>query len=129
MFSGKLVFAQPMDFPPPHTFRRCVARHSPGYRTKTCSRLDQFLCMAFAQLTFRESSRDIEARLRAQKSRLSHRGVRGRVARGNLADANEARGWRIYLVFANALIAEARRSLEASRSWTAASPISRDCIG
>ena len=109
MFSGKLVFAQLMDFLPLHTFRRCVARYAPGYPTKTFSHFDQFLCMAFAQLTFRESLRDIEVCLRAQESRLYHLGIRGHVARSNLADANEARDWRIYQDFANALIAEARR--------------------
>ena len=109
MFVGKLVFAQLMDFLPLHTFRRCVARYSRGYPTKTFSHLDQFLCMAFAQLTFRESLRDIEVCLRAQDSKLYHLGIRGHVARSNLADANEARDWRVYQDFANALIAEARR--------------------
>ena len=109
MFSGKLVFAQLMDFLPLHTFRRCVARYSSGYPPKTFSHLDQFLCMAFAQLTFRESLRDIEVCLRAQDSKLYHLGIRGHVARSNLADANETRDWRIYQDFANTLIAEARR--------------------
>ena len=108
MFVGKLVFAQLMDFLPMHTFRRCVARHPSNYPTKTFSHLDQFLCMAFAQLTFRESLRDIEVCLRAQKSKLYHLGIRGHVARSNLADANEKRDWRIYHDFANALIVEAR---------------------
>jgi hypothetical protein len=109
MFIGKLVFAQLMDFLPLHTFRRCVARYPSSYPTKTFSHLDQFLCMAFAQLTFRESLRDIEVCLRAQESKLYHLGIRGHVARSNLADANEKRDWRIYRDFANALIAEARR--------------------
>ena len=108
MFIGKLVFAQLM-FLPLHTFRRCVARYPSSYPTKTFSHLDQFLCMAFAQLTFRESLRDIEVCLRAQESKLYHLGIRGHVARSNLADANEKRDWRIYRDFANALIAEARR--------------------
>jgi hypothetical protein len=109
MFVGKLVFAQLMDFLPLHTFRRCVARYPANYPTKTFSHLDQFLCMAFAQLTFRESLRDIEVCLRAQESKLYHLGIRGHVARSNLADANEKRDWRIYRDFANALIVEARR--------------------
>jgi hypothetical protein len=106
---GKLVFAQLMDFLPLHMFRRCVARYPSSYPTKTFSHLDQYLCMAFAQLTFRESLRDIEVCLRAQDSKLYHLGIRGHVARSNLADANEKRDWRIYRDFANALIVEARR--------------------
>lgn len=109
MYAGKLVFAQLMDFLPLHTFRRCVARYPSNYPTKTFSHLDQYLCMAFAQLTFRESLRDIEVCLRAQDSKLYHLGIRGHVARSNLADANETRDWRIYRDFANALIVEARR--------------------
>ncbi len=106
---GKLVFAQLMEFLPLHTFRRCVARYPSSYPTKTFSHLDQYLCMAFAQLTFRESLRDIEVCLRAQDSKLYHLGIRGHVARSNLADANEKRDWRIYRDFANTLIVEARR--------------------
>ena len=109
MFAGKFVFAQLMDFLPLHTFRRCVARYPSGYPTKTFSHLDQYLCMAFAQLTFRESLRDIEVCLRAHDAKLYHLGIRGHVARSNLADANEARDWRVYRDFANALIAQARR--------------------
>ncbi len=109
MFTGKLVFAQLMGFLPLHTFRRCVARYPSSYPTKTFSHLDQYLCMAFAQLTFRESLRDIEVCLRAHKSRIYHFGIRGHVARSNLGDANEKRDWRIYRDFANALIVEARR--------------------
>jgi len=109
MYVGKLVFAQLMDFLPLHTFRRCVARYPSNYPTKTFSHLDQYLCMAFAQLTFRESLRDIEVCLRAHESKLYHLGIRGHVARSNLADANEKRDWQIYRDFANALIGEARR--------------------
>jgi hypothetical protein len=109
MFVGKLVFAQLMDFLPLHTFRRCVARYPSNYPTKTFSHLDQYLCMAFAQLTFRESLRDIVVCLRAQGSKLYHLGIRGHVARSNLGDANEKRDWRIYRDFANALIVEARQ--------------------
>jgi hypothetical protein len=106
---GKLIFAQLMDFLPLHTFRRCVARYPANYPTKTFSHLDQYLCMAFAQLTFRESLRDIEVCLRAHEEKLYHLGIRGHVARSNLGDANEKRDWRIYRDFANALIVEARR--------------------
>jgi hypothetical protein len=109
MYVGKLVFAQLMDFLPLHIFRRCVARYPSNYPTKTFSHLDQYLCMAFAQLTFRESLRDIEVCLRAHESKLYHLGIRGHVARSNLADANEKRDWQIYRDFANALIVEARR--------------------
>jgi len=91
------------------TFRRCVLRYPSNYPTKTFSHLDQYLCMAFAQLTFRESLRDIEVCLRAHESKLYHLGIRGHVARSNLADANEKRDWQIYRDFANALIVEARR--------------------
>jgi hypothetical protein len=109
MFTGKLVFAQLMDFLPLHQFRRCVLQHPSSHPTKGFSHLDQFLCMAFAQLTFRESLRDIEINLRAQRTKLYHLGIRGHVARSTLAYANEHRDWRIYQDFAYALIAEARR--------------------
>jgi hypothetical protein len=109
MFTGKLVFAQLMDFLPLHTFRRCVARYPSNYPTKTFSHLDQYLNMAFAQLTFRESLRDIEVCLRAHETKLYHLGIRGHVARSNLGDANEKRDWRIYRDFSNALITEARK--------------------
>ena len=113
---GKLVFAQLMDFLPLHTFRRCVARYPSNYPTKTFSHLDQYLSMAFAQLTFRESLRDIEVCLRAHEAKLYHLGIRGHVARSNLGDANEKRDWRIYRDFANSLIAQARRLTRASRA-------------
>jgi hypothetical protein len=109
MFTGKLVFAQLMDFLPLHTFRRCVARYPSPYPAKTFSHLDQYLSMAFAQLTFRESLRDIEIGLRAHQTKLYHLGIRGHVARSTLADANEKRDWCIYRDFATALIVEARR--------------------
>ena len=109
MFVGKLIFAQLMDFLPLHTFRRCVARYPSNYPTKTFSHLDQYFSMAFAQLTFRESLRDIEVCLRAHESKLYHLGIRGHVARSNIGDANEKRDWRIYLDFANTLIVEARQ--------------------
>ena len=109
MHSGKLVFAQLMEHLPLHTFRRCVARYPSRYPTLTFSHLDQFLCMAFAQLTFRESLRDIETCLRAHSSKLYHLGIRGGVARSTLADANETRDWRIYQDFAMNLIRIARK--------------------
>ena len=109
MHSGKLVFAQLMDHLPLHTFRRCVAKYRGRYPTLTFSHLDQFLCMAFAQLTFRESLRDIETCLRAHSAKLYHWGIRGGIARSTLADANETRDWRIYQDFALSLIQTARR--------------------
>jgi hypothetical protein len=109
MHVGKLVFAQLMEHLPMHTFRRCVARYPSRYPTLKFSHLDQFLCMAFAQLTFRESLRDIETCLRAYTSKLYHLGIRGGVARSTLADANEKRDWRIYQDFALSLIQVARK--------------------
>jgi hypothetical protein len=108
MHVGRLVFAQVIDHLPMHTFRRCVARYDGNRYKKTFSCLDQYLCMAFAQLTFRESLRDIEACLRAQKDKLYHMGIRGPVSRSTLADANERRDWRIYADFAQSLIRIAR---------------------
>ena len=109
MHSGKLVFAQLMDYLPLHTFRRCVQRYPSKYPTKTLSHLDQFLCMAFAQLTYRESMRDIETCLRAHQAKLYHLGIRGNIAKSTLADANEQRDCRIYMDFAMSLIQIARK--------------------
>ena len=109
MHSGKLVFAQLMEQLPLHTFRRCVAKYPSRYPALTFSHLDQFLCMAFAQLTFRESLQDIETCLRAHSAKLYHLGIRGSVARSTLADANERRDWRIYQDFALSLIQTARK--------------------
>lgn len=109
MHSGKLVFAQLMEHLPLHTFRRCVAKYPSRYPTLRFSHLDQFLCMAFAQLTFRESLRDIETCLRAHSAKLYHLGIRGGIARSTLADANETRDWRIYQDFALNLIRFARK--------------------
>jgi len=103
------VFAQIMAFLPLPEFRKCVRRYRGDYRIRKFSCLDQFFCLAFAQLTFRESLRDIVSCLKAVQSRLYHMGIRGRVSRNNLANANEARDWRIYADFAQVLIAEARR--------------------
>ncbi len=109
MYGGKLVFAQLMGHLPLHTLRRCVARYPGRYPTLTFSHLDQFLAMAFAQLTFRESLRAIETCLRAHSSKLYHLGIRGRIARSTLADANEKRDWRIYRDLALSLIQTGRR--------------------
>jgi hypothetical protein len=106
---GKLVFAQITQHLPLTTFRRCVARYGGEHKVKTFSCLDQYLCMAFAQLTYRESLRDIEACLRAQADKLYHMGIKSRVSRSTLADANEVRDWRIYADFAQSLIGIARR--------------------
>ncbi|MBC7945398.1 MAG: IS4 family transposase [Burkholderiales bacterium] len=108
MYSGKLVFAQLMDHLPLHTFRRCVARYPGKYPPLKFSHLDQFLCMAFAQLTFRESLRDIVTCLNAHQAKLYHLGIRGSVARSTLADANEKRDFRIFHDFALSLIATTR---------------------
>ncbi len=116
MHQGKLVFAQLMEHLPLHTFRQCVARYPSRYPTLKFSHLDQFLCMAFAQLTFRESLRDIETCLRANASKLYHLGIRGGVARSTLADANEKRDWRTYRDFALDLI-EVARKLYADESF------------
>jgi hypothetical protein len=109
MNQGKLVFAQLMEHFPLTTFRRCVIRYQGEHKVKTFSCLDQFLCMAFAQLTYRESLRDIEACLRAQRSKLYHLGIRSVMARNTLANANMVRDWRIYADVAQSLIGIARR--------------------
>lgn len=108
MYTGKLIFSQVMDFMPLHTFRHCVTRYRGNNNVRSFNCLDQYLCMAFAQLTYRESLRDIEACLRAQQKKLYHMGIRGTVAKSNLADANEHRDWRIYADFAYSLIVTAR---------------------
>src|SRR3981081_3462840 len=108
MNRGKLVFAQLMQHLPLTTFRRCVTRYRGAFKVKSFSCLDQFLCMAFAQLTFRESLRDIEVCLRAKSSKLYHLGIRSAVARNTLANANAVRDWRIYADFAQSLIGIAR---------------------
>jgi hypothetical protein len=109
MHTGKLVFAQLMEHLPLTSFRRCVARYGGHHKVKRFTCLDQYLSMAFAQLTFRESLRDIEACLRAQSSKLYHLGIRSTVSRNTLANANATRDWRIYCDFAQRLIAMARR--------------------
>ena len=108
MHTGRLIFAQLIDFLPMAAFRRCVARYQGEYKVRGFSCLDQFLCLAFAQLTYRESLRDIETCLRAMQPKLYHMGIRGRVARSTLADANETRDWRIVADFAQVLIGIAK---------------------
>jgi hypothetical protein len=109
MYTGKLIFAQVLDHLPQHTFRRCVERYGGNQHVKRFTCQDQFRCMAFAQLTYRESLRDIEACLRAQQHKLYHMGIRAAVSRSTLADANERRDWRIYADLAQALINIARK--------------------
>ena len=104
MHVGKLVFAQVMEFAPWHTFRRLVTKYGVDFNVRSVCCLDQFFCMAFTQLTYRESLRDIEACLGVQPAKLYHLGLRGNVTRSNLADANELRDWRIDCDFAHALI-------------------------
>lgn len=108
MFSGQLVFAQLMELLPRHEFNRCVRRYRGDRRIRELRCRDQFLCMAFAQVTFRESLRDIETCLRSLGPKLYHAGFRGRISRSTLADANRRRDWRIYGDFAQILIAQAR---------------------
>jgi len=105
---GRTIFAQIMDTLPLEEFRRCVARYRGDYKVQSFSCLDQFLCLAFAQLSYRESLRDIETCLRAQQSKLYHMGFRGRISRNTLAHANERRDWRIFADFGQALMARAR---------------------
>ena len=109
MYTGRIVFSQLMDFLPRHEFNRCVRRYHGNYRTRHFKCRDQFLCMAFAQLTGRESLRDIETCLRAMQPKLYHAGIRYPVSRSTLADANENRDWRIYADFAQGLIGHARK--------------------
>jgi hypothetical protein len=105
---GQTVFSQIIDFLPQKKFRQCVNRYNGNYRVRSFKCYDQLLCMAFAQLTYRESLRDIECCLRAMREKLYHMGIRGKVSRSTLADANEVRDWRIYSDFAQILIHEAR---------------------
>ena len=109
MYKGQTVFSQVMDFLPIKKFRRCVNRYHGNYRVRSFTCFDQFLCMAFAQLTYRDSLRDIECCLRAMNKKLYHMGIRGKISRSTLADANEKRDWRIYSDFAQILIHQARQ--------------------
>ena len=108
MYSGRIVFSQLMDFLPKHEFNKCVRRYQGNYRVRRFSCFDQFLCMAFAQLTYRESLREIETCLRALQPKLYHAGIRSKVARSTVAEANENRDWRVYADFAQVLIQRAR---------------------
>jgi len=106
---GKTIFSQVMDFVPKKIFRQCVDRYQGNYKVRYFSCFDQFLCMAFAQLTYRESLRDIECCLRAFQEKLYHMGIRGKVSRSTMADANEKRDWHIYRDFAQVLIHHVRQ--------------------
>ena len=108
MLPGRTVFAELISHVSPRKFRTCVDRYQGDYKASRFTCWDQFLCMAFAQLTYRESLRDIEACLRAVQPKLYHLGIRARVARSTLAEANETRDWRIYADFAQGLITMAR---------------------
>ena len=109
MNEGRTIFSQLLEHAPHHHFRRCVERYRGNLGLRRFRCWDQFLCMVFAQLTYRESLRDIEACLGAVPDRLYHMGIRSVVSRSTLADANEKRNWRIYADFAQVLILEARR--------------------
>ena len=109
MNQGRIVFSQLISFLPDREFRRCVERYQGDLRLRGLTCWDQYLAMAFAQLTYRESLRDIETCLRSLQGKLYHLGFRGKVARSTLADANESRDWRIFADFAQRLIATARR--------------------
>jgi hypothetical protein len=108
MNSGRSIFSQIMDFLPLYDFNKCIKRYNGNHRIKTFTCLNQFYTMAFAQLTYRESLRDIEACLNALRSKLYHLGIRSGIARSTLSDANDLRDWRIYADFAQILINTAR---------------------
>jgi hypothetical protein len=108
MNSGQTIFSQLMEFIPTYEFNQCVKRYRGNYKIKNFTCREQFLCMAFAQLTYRESLRDIQACLRAANKKLYHMGIRSKVSRNTLAHANQTRDWRIYADFAQVLIREAR---------------------
>ncbi len=115
MNTGQLVFTQVMEHMPLKTFHRCVDRYQGNFSVKRFTCLDQFRVMAFAQLTYRESLRDIEACLRSQSSKLYRMGISGPVAKSTLAEANEIRDWRIYADFAQRLIVIARKLYQAEK--------------
>ena len=108
MYTGKTVFSQVMDYLPMYEFRKCVDRYNGNYHTSSFSCMDQYFCMAFAQLTYRESLRDIEACLRSRREKLYHLGIRGRISRSTIAEANEKRDWRMYADFCQIMISQAR---------------------
>lgn len=109
MNTGQIIFSQLMDFLPRHEFNKCVHRYRGNYRVRKFSCYNQYLFMAFAQLTYRGSLREIETCLRAMKKKLYHTGIRGQISRNTLAKANERRDWRIYADFAQILIITARK--------------------
>lgn len=109
MYQGRTVFSQVLDFLPQKSFRTCVNRYNGNYRIRSLTCYEQFLCMAFAQLTYRESLRDTVLCLRAMHNKLHHVGIQCKVAKSTLADANENRDWRIYCDFAQVLIRQARK--------------------
>jgi hypothetical protein len=109
MYTGKIIFSQLIEYLPLRVFHGCVRRYRGNFKVKEFKCLDQYLCMAFAQLTYRESLRDIEVCLRSQKKKLYHMGIRGPVSRNTLANANKVRDWRIYADFAHHLIQRARQ--------------------
>jgi hypothetical protein len=108
MYTGRTIFSQVMDFFPLAEFHRCVERYRGEYKVQRFSCLDQFLSLAFAQLTYRESLRDLEACLRSMPARVYHMGFRSQISRSTLATANEQRDWRIYADVAQVLIRQAR---------------------
>jgi transposase len=108
MYTGKIIFSQIVEYLPLRVFHQCVDTYQGNFRVKEFSCLDHFLCMAFAQLTYRESLRDIEVCLRSQKKKLYHMGIRSQVSRNTLANANKVRNWKIYADFAQHLIKIAR---------------------
>ena len=116
MASNRTIFSQLIDFLPIYEFDKCVDRYNGNHGVKSFSCFDQFLCMAFAQLTHRESLRDLETCFRVAEKKLYHSGLRGRMSRSTLADANESRDWRIYADFAQVLIARARH-LHSDEDW------------
>ena len=109
MNTGRTVFSQIMDLLPHWDFHNSIKRYQGNRKTQTFSCMDQFLCMAFAQLTYRESLRDIEVCLRGNLSKLYHMGIQSRISRSTIADANENRDWRIYADFAQILISIAKK--------------------
>ncbi len=109
MHQGRIVFSQLLDFLPRKSFRTCVKRYNGNYRIRSLTCYEQFLCMAFAQLTYRDSLRDTVLCLQAMQKKLHHVGIQSRVAKSTLADANEKRDWRIYCDFAQVLIGQARK--------------------
>src|SRR5512135_2268497 len=105
---GKTIFSQLTEFLPQYEFQKCVERYQGNYKIQSFSCWSQFLCMSFAQLTYRESLRDIQACLRSNQQKLYHMGFRGNISRNTLAHANQIRDWRIYADFAQILITQAR---------------------